>query len=81
MSSRHLKLNTNKTECRHLDFERLDIRDFCINEIELTASNSVQDLIKERYYTVIYLFKAKLKRVKIAGYHLGNVAFVKKYLD
>ena len=84
MSSRQLKLNTNKTEClvvgRQLDFERLNIRDLCINEIKLPMSNSVKDL------GVLLDSDLSLKSqidqtVKIAGYHLRNISFVRKYLN
>lgn len=49
MSSRQLKLKKKQQQqCLvfglQLDFERLDIRDFCINEIELPVSASVKDL-------------------------------------
>lgn len=84
MSSRQLKLNTNKTEClvvgRQLDFERLDIRHFCINEIELPVSDSVKDLgvLLDSDLSM----KSQIEQtVRIAGYHLRNIAYVKKYLD
>lgn len=84
MDNRVLKLNENKTEClfvgRKMDFDRLHIRDLCINEVELAVSDSVKDLgvVLDSELT---LKNQIIQTVNLAGYHLRNIAFVRKYVD
>lgn len=79
MTSRQLKLNEDKTEClfvgRQLGFDRLHIRNLHINEFELRVSNGVfldSELTMKTQIT---------ETINLAGYHLRNIAFVRKYLD
>lgn len=84
MDIRQLKLNENKTEClfvgRQIDFDRLHIRNLRVNDTELAVSKCVKNLgvLLDSELTM----KEQINQtVKLAGYHLRNIAFVKKYLD
>ena len=84
MESKHLKLNDDKTEClivgKSHDRRRLDLSRLRINGNIMEVATTAKDL------GVIIdsdlLFKDQINRVvRTAGYHLKNIAFVKKYLD
>lgn len=84
MENHQLKLNEGKTEClfvgRQLDWERLHIRNLRVNDFDLMMKNSVKNLgvLLDSELTL----KDQINQtVNMAGYHLRNLAFVRKYLD
>lgn len=84
MDSRQLKLNQDKTEClyvgRRTDFDRLGVRKLKVNDGEITINKCVKSL-------GVMLNSELMMRdqishvVQVAGYHLRNLAFVRKYID
>ena len=84
MDSRQLKLNQDKTEClyvgRRTDFDSLGVRKLKVNDREITINKCVKSL-------GVMLDSELMMRdqighvVQVAGYHLRNLAFVRKYLD
>lgn len=84
MEDRQLKLNDKKTEClfvgRRLDFDRLQLRDLHVNDFVLEVSNIVKDL-GVMLDSELTLKNQITQTVNLAGYHLRNIAFVRKYLD
>ena len=84
MLSKKLKLNPDKTKCmlvgKRSDIQKLNLNKLKINEIEVTVETCVKNLGVLIDNTLS--FKEQIMRVvKIAGYHLKNIAFIKKYLD
>lgn len=84
MNLRQLKLNEDKTEClffgRELDRDRLNIQSLNVNNIDIRLGDQVKNL------GVLLDTELSMKNqinhvVKVAGCHLKNIAFVKKYLD
>ena len=84
MEMKQLKLNENKTEClvvgKHKDLASLDISRLNINNNTMVVSSEVKDLGVQVDCNLS--FKSQINQtVKIAAYHLRNIAFVRKYLD
>lgn len=84
MDIRQLKLNEDKTEClfvgRRIDFDRLHLRNLRVNGTEVTVGKCVKNLgvLLDSELTL----KEQINQtVKLAGFHLRNIVFVKKYLD
>lgn len=84
MVRKQLKLNESKTEClivgKALDIERVNICQIKVNNQYIKVSKNVKDL------GVILDCELSMKdqineTVRMASYHLKNIAFVKKYLD
>lgn len=84
MDSRQLRLNEDKTEClfvgREMDYVRLGVQTLSVNNINISMSKCVKNL-------GVLLDSELMMRdqinhiVQVAGYHLRNLAFVRKYLD
>ena len=84
MLSKQLTLTEDKTDClvvgRTYDVRRLDISSFLINDMTITVKKSVKNLGVTVDCNL--MFKDQVNNVvKNAGYHLRNIAFLKKYLD
>ena len=84
MKLRHLKLNEDKTEClfvgRKLDRERLNFQSLNVNDTDIIVSDHVKNL--GVVLDTELLMKDQISNVvKVAGYHLRNLSFIKKYLD
>ena len=85
MNQKQLKLNEDKTEClivgKKGDLKRLgDIQSLNIDGNDIIISKSVKDLgvLLDKNLSM----KEQIgKVVKTSGYHLRNIAFVKKYID
>ena len=85
MMLKQLKLNEDKTEClivgKRGDLRRLDeVESLNIEGNEIKVTKSVKDL------GVVLDSNLSMKEqidkvVRVAGYHLRNIAFVKKYID
>ena len=84
MNSKQLKLNDNKTECllvgKKHDLRRLDITKLRILENEFDVMSPIKNL--GIIFEPDLSFNKQINQItKIAGYHLRNIAFLKKYLD
>ena len=84
MDSKQLKLNSSKTEClvvgKRNDLRRLDINSLRVLENEFEVKRPIKNL--GVIFDCDLSFNAQINQVtKIAGYHLRNIAFLKKYLD
>ena len=84
MESKQLKLNENKTEClilaRPHEIKRLNIFRMTWGNVEVEVQNSVKDL--GVMIDSALSFRGQINQtVKTAGYHLKNIAFIRKYLD
>ena len=85
MRQKQLKLNEDKTEClivgKKGDLRRLeDIGSLNIDGNDISVTKSVKDLgvMLDKNLSM----KEQIdKVVKMAGFHLRNIAFVKKYID
>ena len=85
MAFKQLKLNEDKTEClivgKKRDLERPgNLNNFRLYNTTVEVKNSVKDL------GMILVCNLSLKDqinkvVRVAGYHLRNIGFVRKYLD
>ena len=84
MNSKQLKLNDSKTEClivgKKHDLRRLDIANLRVLENEFEVTSPIKNL--GIVFDCSLSFNEQINRVvKTAGYHLRNIAFLKKYLD
>lgn len=84
MNSRQLKLNEDKTEClfvgRELDRDRMNVQSLSVNNTDITVGDQVKNL--GVLLDTELLMKDQISHVvKVAGYHLRNISFIKKYLD
>lgn len=84
MESKQLKLNERKTECllvgRQVDLGRIGVQTLNINENVMVVSSEVKDLgvLVDSELS----FRSQINQtVRIAAYHLRNIAFIRKYLD
>ena len=84
MNSKQLKLNDNKTEClivgRKHDLRRLNVDKLRVLENEFEVRSPVKDLGFVLDCNLSFNDQIN-KDVKTAGYHLRNIAFLKRYLD
>ena len=85
MDAKQLKLNEDKTEClivgRKGDLQRLgDVPRLRVQGDTMDVTESVKDLGVILDCNLSFNDQIN-KVVKVAGYHLRNIAFVKKYLD
>ena len=84
MNSKQLKLNDSKTEClligKKHDLRRLDIVKLKVLGNEFEVMNPIKNL--GVIFDCSLSFSDHINQVtKTAGYHLRNIAFLKKYLD
>ena len=84
MNSKQLKLNDSKTEClivgKKHDLRRLDIANLRVLENEFEVTSPIKNL--GIVFDCSLSFNEQINRVvKTAGYHLRNIAFLKKYLN
>lgn len=84
MESRQLRLNEDKTEClfvgREIDYGRLGVQSLTVNNIDIPMSKCVKNL--GVLLDSELMMRDQIKHiVQVAGYHLKNLAFVRKYLD
>ena len=84
MNSKQLKLNDSKTEClivgKKHDLRRLVIANLRVLENEFEVMSPIENL--GIVFDCSLSFNEQINRVvKTAGYHLRNIAFLKKYLD
>ena len=84
MNSKQLKLNDNKTECllvgRKHDLRRFDIANLRVLDNVFEVMNPIKNL--GIIFDCNLSFNVQINQViKTAGYHLRNIAFLKKYLD
>ena len=84
MKSKHLKLNAEKTEClivgKNSDLRRFEFSTLCANNSDLEPKNSIRDL-GVIFDNQLSFHDQIVQLVRNAGYHLRNIAFVRKYLD
>ena len=85
MTMKQLKLNEDKTEClivgKSSDLRRLEeIHSLNIEGNEIEVKKSVKDL-GVMLDSTLSMKEQIDKVVRVAGYHLRNIAFVKKYID
>ncbi|XP_068238507.1 uncharacterized protein [Palaemon carinicauda] len=81
MDSRQLTLNEDKTEClfvgQGMDFGRLNMQTLSLNNIDIAVTKRAKNL--DVLLDSKLLMKNQINHtVEIAGYHLRNVAFVRK---
>ena len=84
MNSKQLKLNDNKTEClligKKHDLKRLDFAKIKILDNDFNVRSPIKNL--GIIFDCSLSFNEQINSmVKTAGYHLRNIAFLKKYLD
>ena len=84
MDCKHLKLNESKTEYmlvgKKENLRYMDIGNIFINGSQIQIAESVRDL--GVLLDCNLNFDCQIKNVlKTTGYHLRNIAFIKKYLD
>ena len=84
MNSKQLKLNDSKTKClivgKKHDLRRLDIANLKVLENEFEVTSPIKNL--GIVFDCSLSFNEQINRVvKTVGYHLRNIAFLKKYLD
>ena len=85
MDGKQLKLNEDKTECliigKKNDISNMrNIQNLSVNNTPMNVSKSVKNL-GVLLDCSLTLKEQISKIVKISGYHLRNIAFVRKYLD
>ena len=84
MDFKHLKLNENKTEYM-LVGKKNNLRDLGIVNMNINGNNvHVADRVRDLGVLLdcnLTLSDQINSVVRIAGYHLRNIAFVKKYVD
>ena len=85
MDGKQLKLNEDKTECliigKKNDISNMrNIQNLSVNNTLMNVSKSVKNL-GVLLDCSLTLKEQISKIVKISGYHLRNIAFVRKYLD
>ena len=84
MNSKQLKLNDNKTEClligKKHDLKQLDLEKIGGLKNEFEVRNPIKNL--GIIFDCSLSFNEQINQVvRTAGYHLKNIAFLKKYLD
>ena len=84
MNSKQLKLNDSKTECllvgKKHDLRRLNFAKLKVLENEFEVMSPIKNL--GVIFDCSLSFSEQINQaVKTAGYHLRNIAFLKKYLD
>ena len=84
MDSKQLKLNDSKTECliigKKINLRRLDINRLKVLENEFEVKTPIKNL--GVIFDCDLSFDEQINQVtRTAGYHLRNIAFLKKYLD
>ena len=84
MNSKQLKLNESKTEClvvgKKSDLRRLDIDSFKVLEHEFDVTKPIKNL-GVMLNCNLSMIEQINQVTRIAGHHLRNIAFLKKYLD
>ena len=84
MNSKQLKLNEDKTEClivgRPSEVRRMNIKKMSINGVEVDVKDEVKNLGVMMDSSLSFKKHISLT-VKTAGYHLKNIAYVRRYLD
>ena len=84
MDYKKLKLNETKTECLILgkksDLMKMNVNSIKIMENEVIPKKSVRNL--GVIFDETLCFKEQINQIsRVAGYHLRNISFLKKYLD
>ena len=84
MDFKHLKLNENKTEFmlvgKKENLGNLGVTNLTINGIQIQIADKVRDL-GMIIDSNLNLNPQINNVVRITGYHLRNIAFIKKYID